>query len=210
MRNALVGIVLAAVIACGSPGRAADIAAGRRRPSCVSAATARAVFRRWRTCPRSRLSPISSFNGSSCSSAPAPARTSRCSPSSSSSTTRTSATSAPITPRFRRPRQPSPTTIRIFQKGRAGGRRPALRVMSHRYLRRHQGRRPRRRPARGIPREGAAGLQIGRAGRRRHGGDGGCRIPHERGRESRRSHIISRISDVVPAKAGTHTPRPLG
>ena len=31
MRNALVGIVLAAVIACGSPGRAADIAAGKEK-----------------------------------------------------------------------------------------------------------------------------------------------------------------------------------
>ena len=31
MRNALVGIVLAAVIACGSPARAADIAAGKEK-----------------------------------------------------------------------------------------------------------------------------------------------------------------------------------
>ena len=31
MRNALVGIVLTAVIACGSPARAADIAAGKEK-----------------------------------------------------------------------------------------------------------------------------------------------------------------------------------
>ena len=51
--------------------------------------------------------------------------------------------------------------------------------------RRHQGRRPHRRPARGISGQGAARLQIGRAIRRRHGGDGGCRLsPQRRGDRS--------------------------
>ena len=51
----------------------------------------------------------------------------------------------------------------------------------------------RRRPARGISGQGAARLQIGRTGRRRRGGDGGCRIPLSE-EEIRRSRIISRIS----------------
>jgi glucose/arabinose dehydrogenase len=165
----------------------------RRRPSCASAATARAAFRRWRTFPRSRPSPICSFSGSSCSFAPAPARTSRCSRSSSSSTMRTSATSAPITPRCRRRRRPSPTTIRTFQRRARRRRSAGAALMSHGYLRRHQGGRPHRRPARGISREGAGGLQIGRAGRRRDGGDGGCRLSPQRGRD-RGALALSRAS----------------
>ena len=101
----------------------------RKRPSCASAVTARTAFRKWKTFPRSRPSPICSFSGSSCSSAPAPARTSRCSRSSSSSTTRTSATSAPIMRRSSRRRRPSLTTIRICP-GRAR-RRPSAGAARH-------------------------------------------------------------------------------
>ncbi len=58
-------------------------------------------------------------------------------------------------------------------------------------LRRHQGRRPPRRPARGISGQGAARLQIGRAIRRRRRGDGGCRLSPER-RRNRRAGALSR------------------
>ena len=71
----------------------------RKRPNCASAVTATTAFRKWRTFPRSRASPISSFSGSWFSFAPARARTSRCSRSSSRSTMTISAISAPISPR---------------------------------------------------------------------------------------------------------------
>ena len=128
-------------------------------------------------------SPTSSSSGNWCSSAPAPARTSRCSRSSNSSTTTTSAISAPISRSSRRRRRRAGRQSGSVEEGRAGGRRPALRLMPYRQLRRHQGGRPHRRPARGISVQGAARLQIGRAVRRRPGGDGRCRLSPERRRD---------------------------
>src|SRR6185295_9031640 len=68
------------------------------------------------------------------------------------------------------------------------------------------GGRPRRRPARGISREGAAGLQIGRPGRRGHGGDGRYRLPSQRGRD-RGARALSRAfvsgeGHFLPAPGG--------
>ena len=88
------------------------------------------------------------------------------------------------------------------QEGRAGRRRAALRVMPHRQLRRHQGGRPRRRPARGISAQGAARLQVRRAIRRRHGGDGGCRLSPER-RRNRSAGALSRAFVMLVAAIAT-------
>ena len=53
MRNALIGIVLAAVFACGIVLPAPRTSRpARRRPNCASAATAKAAFRKWKTFPR--------------------------------------------------------------------------------------------------------------------------------------------------------------
>ena len=72
---------------------------------------------------------------------------------------------------------------RSVEEGRAGRRRPPLRLMPYRFLCRDQSRRPRRRPARGVSGQGAARLQVRRARRRRHGGDGRCRLSAARGRD---------------------------
>ena len=71
----------------------------RKRPNSAPAVTAKTAFRKPRTFPRSRASPISSFSGSWFSSAAARARTSRCSRSSNRSTMTIFAISAPILPR---------------------------------------------------------------------------------------------------------------
>ena len=81
----------------------------------------------------------------------------------------------------------------LSQKGRAGRRRTALRLVPHRYLRRHQGGGPHRRPARGISGQGAARLQVRRAIRRRHGGDGRRRLSPQR-RRDHRAGALSRAS----------------
>src|SRR6185369_11687196 len=56
-----------------------------------------------------------------------------------------------------------------------------------------QGGCPHCRAAQGISRKGAGGLQIGRAGRRRDGGDGRCRLSSQRGRD-RGARALSRAS----------------
>ncbi len=81
------------------------------------------------------------------------------------------------------PKAPADDNPDLSKKGAQAAVGPALRLMPHRQLRRHQGGRPRRRPARGISGEGAARLQIGRAVRRRPGGDGRCRLSPERRRD---------------------------
>ena len=194
MRNALVGIVLAAAIACGSPARAADIAAGKEKAElCVgchgeggisqmenipSLAAQPDLFIQWQlvffragTRKNEQMQPIvEQLNNEDIRNL--------------------GAYYASLPP----PKAPKPDdNPDLSTKGAqaAVGRRCA--VMSHRYLRRHQGGRPHRRPARGISREGAAGLQIGRAGRRRHGGDGGCRLSPQRGRD-RGARALSRAS----------------
>ena len=82
---------------------------------------------------------------------------------------------------------------RSVEERRAGGRGAALRLVPRRYICGNQGRRPHRRPARGISGQGAARLQIGRAIRRRRGGDGRCRLSAERGGDHR-ARALSRAS----------------
>ena len=93
------------------------------------------------------------------------------------------------------------------EEGRAGRRRPPLRLMPYRQLCRHQGGRPRRRPARGISGQGAARLQIRRArpaaAWRRWPTSP---IPSAK-RRSRRSRIISRICNGRPGKRAWRTTR---
>jgi len=90
-----------------------------------------------------------------------------------------------------------------IEEGCAGRGRPALRLMPHRYLRRHQGGRARRGPARGISAQGAARLQIGRAFGRRPGGDGRRRLSSQRGRDRSAGALSGASVAVVPAFAGT-------
>ena len=92
-------------------------------------------------------------------------------------------------------------TIRICRK-RAGGGRPALRLMPHRQLRRHQGGRPRRRPARRISSKSAARLQIRRALRRRSSRDGGCRLsPERRGDHGARALSCASLAPCMTSAA---------
>ena len=102
----------------------------------------------------------------------------------------------------------------LSRKGARGRRGPALRLVPHRQLCRRQSGPPRGRPAPGLSGEGAARLQIRRAIRRRHGGDGECRLlPQRRG--NRGAGALSRAFVTLahlprrPANAGTHTPGPL-
>ena len=79
MRIALVGMLSIAML-CGSAAHAADPAAAiKEKAEICAAVTAKPAFRRPRTFPRWRASPISSSSGNWCSSAAARARTSRCS-----------------------------------------------------------------------------------------------------------------------------------
>ena len=96
----------------------------------------------------------------------------------------------------------------LSKKGAQAAVGPALRVMPHRQLRRNQGRRAPRRPARGISGQGAARLQIGRAVRRRRGGDGRCRLSPER-RGNHRARALSRafVSPDASTKRVSISPR---
>jgi len=108
MRITPVGMLLIAVM-CGSSAHAADVAAGKEKPRCVSACHGEGGISQIENIPSLAASPISSFSGSWCSFVPAPARTSRCSRSSSRSTMTTFAISVPISPSSLRPRPQNPT-----------------------------------------------------------------------------------------------------
>ena len=201
MRNALVGIVLASAIACGSPAGAADIAAGKEKAElCVgchgeggisqmentpSLAAQPDLFIQWQlvffragTRKNEQMQPIvEQLNNEDIRNL--------------------GAYYASLEP----PKAPKPDdNPDLSKKGAqaAVGRRCAS-CHTDTYAG-TKGGRPRRRPARGLSREGAAGLQIGRAVRRRHGGDGGCRVSPQRGRD-RGARALSRASVklVVPA-----------
>jgi len=145
---------------------------------------ARTASHKWKIFLRWRDSRINSFSGNWYSFAPARVRTTRCSPSSNSSATTISAISALIS-LARSAEIAQRRQSRSVAERRAGRCRPALRVMPYRHLCGHESGGARRRPAGGISGEGAARLQIKRSIRRRHGGDGGSRLPLERGRNHR-------------------------
>ncbi len=166
----------------------------RRRPRCASAATARAAFRRWRTFPRSPAQPDLFIQWQLVFFRAGTRKNEQMQPIveqlNNEDIRNLGAYYASLLP----PKAPKPDdNPDLSKKGAqaAVGRRCASCHM--RYLRRHQGGRPRRRPARGISRQGAARLQIGRARRRRDGGDGGCRLSPQRGRD-RGARALSRAS----------------
>ena len=94
----------------------------------------------------------------------------------------------------------------LSAQGRAGRRGPALRLVPYRQLCRRQSGPPRCRPAPGLSVEGAARLQVRRAIRRRHGGDGECRVfPQRRGNRGAgalsRAFVVRRPGQVSAANA---------
>ena len=95
---------------------------------------------------------------------------------------------------------------RSIPQRRRGRRGPALRVMPYRHVCGHKGGCPPRRPARGLPAQGAARLQVGRAVRRRHGGDGGGRLSPERRGNHRARPLPCEFMIVIPAKRSAPGP----
>ena len=152
-----------------------------KRPSCASPVMAKAVFRGPRTFPRSPASPTSSFSGNWCSFAPAPARTTQMQPIieqlDNDDIRNLGAYFASLPPPRPKP-DDNPDLSRKGAQAAAGRRCASCHTDNYagtKAIARVAGQRQE------YLVEGAARLQVRRAIRRRHGGDGECRLFPQRG-----------------------------